>query len=238
MIPQSKGKLFLADERGLNQLDWYRSYNTFNFGNYQHEYKAPFSDLYVLNDDTLTGGKSISMNIEKHSAVILIPVVGAIEYMDSRGNIAMIEPGHIQLLDLPAGSRFQVNNLYKEEMVNFLHLRIKTNKPNQQQGFAFDLPGNKNQLTEIFKLDNAIGYLGQFDGRAEAALRASNPGNFLFAFVIDGAFEVQYRLMHARDGLVLWELNEIEMEALSSDAVIMLLEIGKITNHRNLKIVK
>ncbi|TWJ02404.1 hypothetical protein JN11_01376 [Mucilaginibacter frigoritolerans] len=231
MIPQSKGKLFLADERGLNQLDWYRSYNTFNFGSYQHEHKVPFSDLYVLNDDTLASGKSICMCVEEHSAVILIPVVGAIEYMDNSGDIKLIEPGNVQLLDLPVGSRFQINNLYEEEMVNFLHLWVKTKKSNNQQEVAFDLLRNKNQLIEIFKLENAIGYLGQFDGRAEAVLPVSNPGNSLFAFVIDGEFEVQYRLMHARDGLVLWEINEAELEALSNNAVIMLLEIGKVNNH-------
>jgi hypothetical protein len=55
MIPQSKGKIYLAEERGLNETDWFRSYNTFNFGKYQHEFKKPFSSLYVLNEDTLGG---------------------------------------------------------------------------------------------------------------------------------------------------------------------------------------
>jgi redox-sensitive bicupin YhaK (pirin superfamily) len=231
MIPQSKGKMFLADERGLNQLDWYRSYNTFNFGNYQFEHKEPFSDLYVLNDDTLLGGKSINMRVEEHSAVILIPVVGAIEYLDNCGNTAIIEPGHIHVLNMAAGSDFRIINPYEEELVNFLQLWIKTDEPNRQE-FGIDLIHNKNHLIKIFEQGNTIGYLGQFDGRAEAVLPVRNPGNNLFAFVIDGAFEVQYRLMHTRDGLVLWGVNEAELEALSNNAVIMLLEIGGVTHHK------
>lgn len=33
--------------------------------------------------------------------------------------------------------------------------------------------------------------------------------------------EVQYRLMNAKDGLALWDLQEIELEALSNEAIIV-----------------
>jgi len=227
MIPQSKGKMFLSDERGLTQQDWYRSYQTFNFGNYYNNHKQPFSDLHVLNDDTLAAAQSIRMSVQEQTAVLLIPIVGAIGCRDHNGDHTMIEPGMVQLLALPARSGFQVNNPYKAEadLVNFLQLWVKT-KNAANQLFSFDLPANRNQLTEIFRLGNTIGYMGQFDGRAEATLRVSKPGNALFAYVIEGAFEVQYRLMHARDGLVLWDLDETELEALSNNAIIMLIEIA------------
>ena len=61
MIPQSKGKIFLSEERGYQELDWFRSYNTFNFGKYLHEHKTAIGPLYVLNDDTLAGGRSFSL---------------------------------------------------------------------------------------------------------------------------------------------------------------------------------
>jgi len=68
--------------------------------------------------------------------------------------------------------------------------------------------------------------MGQFDCRAEATLLVSKPGNALFAYAIEDEFEVQYRLMHARDGLVLWDLDETGLEALSNNAIIMLIEIA------------
>lgn len=227
MIPQSKGKMFLSDERGLTQHDWYRSYHTFNFGNYYNGHKQPFSNLYVLNDDTLAAEESIRMSVKEHTAVLLIPVIGAIGCRDHNGDHTMIEPGMVQLLALPPGSGFQVNNPYKKEtdLVNFLQLWIKIKTP-ANQDFSFDLPANRSQLTEIFRLGNTIGYMGQFDGRAETTLRVGKPGNALFAYVIEGAFEVQYRLMHARDGLVLWDLEQAGLEALSNNAIIMLIEIA------------
>ena len=44
--------------------------------------------------------------------------------------------------------------------------------------------------------------------------------------VIEGAFEVHGRLLHARDGLALWDTSIAEIEALSNDAIILLVELS------------
>ena len=46
-----------------------------------------------------------------------------------------------------------------------------------------------------------------------------------FVFVIEGAFEVQGTLLHERDGLALWKTEEVEMEALSNEAIILVIEL-------------
>ncbi|WP_316804619.1 hypothetical protein [Pedobacter nototheniae] len=46
---------------------------------------------------------------------------------------------------------------------------------------------------------------GIFEGRKEAIYKMQKPKNSFYAFTIDGAFEVEERLMHARDGLALWD---------------------------------
>ncbi len=68
----------------------------------------------------------------------------------------------------------------------------------------------------------------KFAGRKEAVYKISRQKNSVFAFVIQGAFEVQGRLLHARDGLGLWDdTNLIELEALSNDAIVLLVELGE-----------
>ena len=67
MIHQPKAKMFLAEQRGLNETNWFRSQHTFNFGKYFSEHKRPFGDLYVVNDEALDAGRSISMCIEEYS---------------------------------------------------------------------------------------------------------------------------------------------------------------------------
>lgn len=244
MLPQSKGKIFLSEERGLNELEWFRSYNTFNFGRYYNEFKTPFGALYVLNEDTLAGDRSFTMNVEEDSCIILIPVVGAIACKDSTGNAGLVEAGQAQLLNIPAGGSFEVKNPYGSDLVKFLQLWIKTPGTTVSpaaQSFSFDLTGRKNRLIEIFSpapgalLNSSqsssqhsaalpVGLMGKFAGREEATYQILN-GNGLFAFVIEGVFEVQYRLLHAGDGLGLWGLQEVELEALSNDAIILLVEV-------------
>ena len=42
--------------------------------------------------------------------------------------------------------------------------------------------------------------------------------------MIAGAFEAEGRLLYERDGLALFDTNKIEMEALSNDAMMLLIE--------------
>ena len=43
--------------------------------------------------------------------------------------------------------------------------------------------------------------------------------------VINGAFEIQNRLLENRDAIILWEITELEFEALSENALIIFFEI-------------
>jgi redox-sensitive bicupin YhaK (pirin superfamily) len=62
-------------------------------------------------------------------------------------------------------------------------------------------------------------------GRQEAIYHKKNPKTGVFIFVIQGELEVQYRLMHEGDGLALWEVDEVEFEALSNNAILLILEV-------------
>jgi quercetin 2,3-dioxygenase len=229
MVQQNKGKIFLADERGHNEMDWFRSFNTFNFGQYQLEHKTPFGPLYVLNDDTLAGGKHISMTMEADSLLLLIPIVGAVTYKDNLDNSTHIEAGEYLVRAIPAGTTFQIGNPYEDELVNFLQIwfyNTPASADNNPQVIPFDIVNYSNQLVPIpaynppYKLS-----IGKYAGREESVYKVSDARNGLFVFVIEGAFEVQYRLLHPRDGLALWEAEEIELEALSNDAIILVIEM-------------
>lgn len=232
MLPQSQAKMFLAGERGHNQTEFYRSYNTFNFGFYQHEHKAPFSKLYVFNDDTLAAGNSVTMQIEEPTIVVLLPIVGSIEYTDSYTNTGIVSPGEVIILELDSDSKFTLTNPYQNDLINFIQLWIKRDLGsglNKPQLHNFDLHSQLNHLLPCFTLGLGVGkingYVAQFAGREEAVFKLNQPGKAVFAFVIDGAFEFQYRLLHPRDAVAVWHVNEVELEALSNNAIILLLEI-------------
>ena len=233
MIRQSKGKMFLADERGLNETEWFRSWNTFNFGKYFNEHKDPFGNLYVVNDDTLDGGRSLRMIIEEHSYVILVPVAGAIAYKDNLGNQNLIAAGQIQVLDLAKEAMIEITNPFKEGLVNFLQLWIRADKVKETATsnlLSYDVNKYLDSLIKIFPENSSSSSLpftvsiGKFSGRAETTYKLTSENSGLFVFVIEGAFELEGRLLHARDGLALWGIEEMELEALSNDAIILIIE--------------
>jgi redox-sensitive bicupin YhaK (pirin superfamily) len=233
MIRQTKGKMFLADERGLNETEWFRSRNTFNFGKYFNEHKDPFGNLYVVNDDTLDGGRSLRMTIEEHSYVILVPVAGAIAYKDNLGNQNLIAAGQIQVLDLAKDAMIEITNPFKVGLVNFLQIWIRAEKVKETATsnlLTYDVNKCLDSLIKIFPENSGLSSLpftvsiGKFSGRAETTYKLTSENSGLFVFVIEGAFELEGRLLHARDGLALWEIKEMELEALSNDAIILLIE--------------
>lgn len=229
MIPQSKGKIFLAEERGVTQLDWFRSHCTFNFGNYRQEHKTAFGSLYVLNDDVLAPKRFIQLTVEEPTHLVLIPVIGAVKYKDSTGNESLIVAGLVQVFHVAGNVSVQLENPYEGETVSFLQLWIKAGEEGlptfSSPLYPVNLDGDKNKLPAIVGCEKFSVALGKFDGRAEGTYTVTRPGHGLFAFVISGVFEVQYRLLHARDGLALWELDEITFEALSNEAILLVLEV-------------
>ncbi|OMP79142.1 pirin family protein [[Flexibacter] sp. ATCC 35208] len=225
MIPQSKGKMYLSDERGYNEMPWFRTYNTFNFGRYFNEHKQPFGALYVLNEDVLAGGNGFRMEIETASDIILLPVVGAITVSTNDGHNGLLEAGQVQVLHLTRGTTFEVRNPYENDLVKFLQLWIKTPIATSATLTTFDL-SHKDQLHTLINNDTYSLSIGKFNGRAETTYPLKDKAKGVFVFNIEGAFEVQYRLLHNGDGLALWDVDAIEMEALSSDAIILLLEVA------------
>jgi len=64
----------------------------------------------------------------------------------------------------------------------------------------------------------------KYDGRIDDVYKIKNTDCRIFAFVIDGAFAVQNRMMQAIDGLALWNVDEKEFEASSNEATIVFME--------------
>jgi quercetin 2,3-dioxygenase len=228
MIKQSKGKIFLADERGLSENEISRSLNTFNFETYQHVHKESFGNLYAFSENTLAGGTCSKWIVAEPTTVILIPVVGAIQINDNDEH--MLEPGMAELLHFPARASYEITNPYENNLIKYIQLWIKAPGAGSSDSdlTTFDL--NSYKLTTIFQ-DTAddIKYvcnMVKLDGRQEDIYLRKNSANGVFVFAIQGALEVQYRLMHEGDGLGLWDVDEVEFEALSNDAILLIMEVA------------
>jgi len=234
MKKESKTKIFLAEDRGLNETSWFRRYSTFNFENYFSEHKRPPGNVYVLNDDTIDGGRSIPVSVQERSYVVFLPTVGVISYSDRSGYSSLVAAGQALIVLHDAGSEFRITNPFREELVNYLQIWIRADDSDGIKAFLSTYKNVNENLNELIPLFwdakktfspfYSI-YIGKFSGRGEAVYNKKYESTEIFTYVLQGVFEVQQRLLHARDGLALWNAERVEMEALADDAIILVLEV-------------
>jgi hypothetical protein len=228
----SPGQIFLADQRGIAENEISRRFSSFNYGHYINENRKPFGPLEVFNDEILAAGKSVSITIQNACYLVIIPVTGALLSTNAQHKTTVTDVGEVFISYAAAGEVFELTNPYPNDWVNFLCIQVKAKAdvfPFFDQTFNFDFAGKQNELIGVIpgysKLPFSI-HIGQFAGRADALYHLKNSDSLFYAFVIAGAFELQGRLLHERDGLALWDLQEADMEALSNNAVMLVIEMA------------
>lgn len=235
MNPQPAATIFLGDQRGLQQTALLQSRYTFNFGNYFNEHRHAHGDMYVFNEDCLAGGASMQLTVQEDSWLLLLPTAGAINYKDSNGNISCIAAGQVQVATAGRSDMLEISNPFSEDTVSCLQVWIKMQQP-VQKGNAWlhayeDVNKHINRLTNALPAATAGLQLpaslsiGKFSGRGEYVYQRKKNNTSFFLFAIEGAFEVEGRLLHAGDGLALWNSPSADMEALSNDAILLLIEL-------------
>ena len=231
---QTKAKIFLQEDRGHHEDDHARTYSHFRYGDDHRDHKSPFGRLYLLNEDTLAPKQDIRMSAEHDSMLILLPLVGELEISRDRQPASPVRPRQLYVCFLNKGDTIRLHNPYPEDLVNYIQAWVRT--PNGVvKGPArvcdFDIVNRQNQLIELDtchqekSFSDAGIYIGRFQGRAEAIHRLPPRYQGCFLFVIQGAFEAAGRLLHPRDGLALWDLDEVDFEALSNDAILLVLDV-------------
>ncbi|NOT74654.1 MAG: pirin [Cyclobacteriaceae bacterium] len=218
----SSATIYLADQRGRTQSDWLRSFHIFNFGDYFKESKKSFGNLIAFNDDTLKGGSTLSFEIKEPTEITLIPIVGSVEYKTNEGKADTVEVGQSVVLSLRKNTILEISNPYENDLINFLHLWQKQDQPSGKiRKSEFDLENNRDKL-QIIGINS---FIGKFSGRKDSSYKLSQQDKGVFVFILEGAFEVQDRLLQTRDGLALWNTKEIDFEALSDNAIISIFEV-------------
>ena len=145
------GKIYLADQRGLSENQMARRYFTFNFESFQNEHKGPFAGLNAFNDETLAAEQSLQHTVGYDTQILIIPITGRLivkaGIMESE-----VDVEEIAMLNLPAGTAFELLNPYSDNWINFLQIWIKPQETVTQisfKRFDFNLESHKNKLGKI-----------------------------------------------------------------------------------------
>lgn len=72
---------------------------------------------------------------------------------------------------------------------------------------------------------NAWFHLGKFDKEASVNYTLKDPKNGVYAFVLNGDFSLNDQELNQRDGMGIWDVNELKLTAKSDQAEILLMEV-------------
>ncbi|HOA37236.1 MAG TPA: hypothetical protein PLQ32_02545 [Flavihumibacter sp.] len=217
-------KIYLSYENGVVENESFRRKQVFSSAQLLINNRHPFGCLHTWNEEVLAGNASASYEAERNTIDVFIPVVGP--FVCRMGTAStLVTPGQLYAVASANSQQWTLSNPYSEAgtLISFIHIGIRdlvNNNENRLLGFDLANTGTSNTLD----LGSARFSISRMTGRQVTSYRLTDPSHGLFVYALQGAFEVEGRLLHPGDGLALWNLREAEAEALSGDALICFFE--------------
>ncbi|WP_300488699.1 hypothetical protein [Flavobacterium sp.] len=219
---QQQAQIYKAHLRGHFETDIHRCLATFNFETYQEESRKPYHLLEVLNEEMLAAKETVRYSVTDNQSILIVPLAGAIDCITASGTY-FIHIEECYFFSASDGQGFALQNPYENRQVNYLQIRFKTTAELELALFSFDL-NQRNEMLQVIEHPDFAMRIGIFDGRKEDVYIPQNKNNGIFAFVLNGAFEFQNRLVENRDGLAIDASETIEFESLAENSMLLLFE--------------
>lgn len=166
-----------AAARGVTERGWLRSRHAFSFGTYHDPQQVGFSDLLVLNEDRVVGGRGYGLHPHRDMEIISYVLEGALEHRDSLGSSAIVRPGDVQMMSAGTGMAHSELNHSTSEEAHFLQIWIVPDRSGvapryQKRHFLRESKrGRLRQIVSPAGEDGSLGicqdarvYAGLFDG--------------------------------------------------------------------------
>ncbi len=229
--------LHKAETRGSADHGWLKTHHTFSFANYYDSERVHFGTLRVLNDDYVAGGKGFGMHPHDNMEIITIPLEGDLQHKDDMGNSEIIREGDVQVMSAGTGVYHSEFNPNEDKAVTLLQIWVFPNKknvkPRYDQISIRDI-ARENEFYQILSPNpddkgvwihqNAWFSLGRLDSGKEANYKLNDENNGVYAFVIEGKVTVNGQELEKRDGLGIWNVDELEVRS-EADSRVLLMEI-------------
>ena len=226
-----------ADSRGYFDYGWLKTNHTFSFSNYYDPDRLNFGMLRVLNDDIVAPGQGFGTHPHNNMEIVSIPLKGALAHKDSAGNEEVIVPNDVQVMSAGDGIQHSEYNHSSEEESNFLQLWIFPDMKGHQSRYdqkTFNAAERKNKLLNIVSPDKSNGSLwlnqdaylsmSDIDKNKKIHYKLNTEGNGIYIFLIDGEISVGGETISQRDGIGIWEVEEISIKAIT-DSQVLLIEV-------------
>ena len=232
-----KTVLHKANTRGSVDFGWLKSKHTFSFGSYYDADRTNFGVLRVLNDDHVIGGAGFGTHPHKNMEIISIPLEGEMEHKDSMNNIVKIAPNKIQSMSAGSGITHSEYNSSETNDLKFLQIWVVPNQLNvtpRYDEYIVDEAKLENQWAQILSPNqnedgvcihqDAWFYLSNLEEGNSLEYQLKNTANGVYVFLIDGEISLNDIQLSKRDGLGIWDINDLNIVA-NQKSRILLMEV-------------
>lgn len=227
-----------AENRGFADHGWLKARHSFSFAGYYNPSQMHFGVLRVLNDDEVAPGKGFGTHPHDNMEIITIPLEGALEHKDNMGNHGVIKYGDVQVMSAGTGVMHSEFNASKEERVKLFQIWLFPDKENVKPRYdqvSLNVNDRRNKLQMIVSPDtekNGIWIhqqawlsLGILDKDYKLTYDIRKKGNGVYAMVVRGEFNINNQQLNERDAIGIWNTGKIDIEAKSSNAEILVMDV-------------
>lgn len=225
-----------AESRGGADHGWLRTKHSFSFANYYDPDRMGFGALRVLNDDEIDGGSGFPTHPHQDMEIVTIPLVGSLAHKDSMGSSSVIGVGEIQVMSAGTGVLHSEYNGSETEVGKFLQIWIEPKEyhvePRYMEAKIEELLVVNEFRTIVSPKGNdglwihqdAWLSLGSFDRNETVVYKMKKKENGLYVFVIAGSASVPGEELRLRDGMGLWDTDEVAIGT-EAGSTLLLLEV-------------
>jgi quercetin 2,3-dioxygenase len=224
--------------RGEANHGWLLAKHSFSFASYHNPERMHFGVLRVLNDDKIAGGTGFGTHPHDNMEIITIPLKGALAHKDSMGNSSTIFAGDIQVMSAGTGIQHSEYNANKDKNCELFQIWLFPNKRNvtpRYDQFSYKNLMFQNQLLNILspnETENGVWIhqdawfsIGKFYSNFKSNYKLNLSTNGVYIMVISGSFEIENQKLSDRDAIGVWDKETININSLSQDSEILILEI-------------
>lgn len=191
---------------------------------YKDDRKVSSTDhtLYEVLEFVIYKDSQNLVTLKANQKVIFLPIYGKIKVNNFN---KVIETGEVVIFESAEDQNVTIKNVLADEDADVLIIKFNKNiSENSYRVNQLDLEV-RNKLNFIDTGYSFPGFIGVFDGRESGNYILKENKNGIFGMVINGAFEFQNRLIESRDAILIWDIEELEFEALTENAIILFFEI-------------
>ena len=173
-----------AAERGHFENSWLNANHSFSFGEYYDPDNMGYSNLRVLNDDTIAPNGGFPTHPHDNMEIVTYVLSGALEHKDSMGNGSVIRPGDVQRMSAGTGIRHSEFNPSPEEPVNLLQIWLRPNRLGVEPEYSqvhFSAEEKRGRLRLIVSPD----------GRDDSI--ATHQDSLVYASIVEYGQEIHYK---------------------------------------------